>query len=972
MRTTVGARGVWAIACVGVVAVGCGGDNTAADMPVVGNTDMASDMTAVAPGEMSAAILDMTGAAPGDMTGAAPGDMTGAMASATATITATQGGTITSADGRVTLVVPPGAVISPTTISIAPVSAAAAPADSFPPGIAYEMSPDGLQFLKPAAITFRFTQAELSADAPAFLGIDGGTTLTEDGGAMVQPFVGVAGVNWFPSVLILSRSSSGAIDVASNLIFDTTTAPSFQVTGGISHFSNVYSKMTSTTLAMGAVLGGRISVWEGELKLSDGVPTVVGVEGINVAQGNQAANLNLDFDVSDITGSIVSGPLMLSPLAPIDLLVANNDILLSRATATCPMASSAVKGVWAVDVDIRELATRGGLPVTPFEGMFAGTTWHVRLDQPYVCNPAPVCPPMPLYFYQTANRSDAYLDEVLAKGDIYAVAGRTTSASCDGVHYAEITLPGYAHAAGCESFKTPGLITQSVADCSINLFDLASGNSTPIPLTGLGGTYPCGVTANPAGVVMVTETSQDGKNTIIGTGSTAGVTAAVSFNGHPMNGSMRPIGDSGFAGVGPGGFIGITGDGVNWGTANAGTTNNLNAIVGGNNKDVVVVGDMGTIVFSSDEGGSFTKSASGTTQNLSGVGYDGTQYVAVGAAGTILTSPDGKTWMPRTSNTTADLTSVVPYNGSFYASGIRHTLITSTDGITWTKIFGSNINPALLQGVAYGNSTWVTVGTDNSNSSNPLPVVFTSPDGNSWTPQSFGTFPVSVFNAATAVAYLNNQFLAAGPNSILSSPDGVTWTAHALASVTGSPITGFAWGNNLYVAVSVYEQRLYTSTDGNTWNFQPVQNLLQGQTGIVFAGGKFVLVGGMGVIMTSPDGKTWTLQTSGTTKQLTAIASNGAAFVAAQQSGGVLTSPDGITWTARTLPGTTTLTGLAFVNGKWEGVGSDGKSAGAAVESTDGITWTPLTMDTSRPLSAIGIGNGTTLAVGGGSLILKR
>ena len=63
----------------------------------------------------------------------------------------------------------------------------------------------------------------------------------------------------------------------------------------------------------------------------------------------------------------------------------------------------------------------------------------------------------------------------------------------------------------------------------------------------------------------------------------------------------------------------------------------------------------------------------------------------------------------------------------------------------------------------------------------------------------------------------------------------------------------------------------------------------------------FIAVGGSGTILTSPDGTTWTAQTSGTSNDLRSVAYDGSStIVAVGFSGTILTSSDGTTWTSRT------------------------------------------------------------------------
>jgi hypothetical protein len=64
-------------------------------------------------------------------------------------------------------------------------------------------------------------------------------------------------------------------------------------------------------------------------------------------------------------------------------------------------------------------------------------------------------------------------------------------------------------------------------------------------------------------------------------------------------------------------------------------------------------------------------------------------------------------------------------------------------------------------------------------------------------------------------------------------------------------------------------------------------------------GGQFAAVGGRGTIVTSPDGKVWTLQNSGTQSDLSGIVWTGAEFFVAGGDGAILSSMDGIAWNSQ-------------------------------------------------------------------------
>jgi hypothetical protein len=76
-----------------------------------------------------------------------------------------------------------------------------------------------------------------------------------------------------------------------------------------------------------------------------------------------------------------------------------------------------------------------------------------------------------------------------------------------------------------------------------------------------------------------------------------------------------------------------------------------------------------------------------------------------------------------------------------------------------------------------------------------------------------------------------------------------------------------------------------------------------------------------GAILTSPDGVSWTVRTSGTSNLLFGVAYGNGLFVAVGMSGTILTSPDGVNWTARTSGTSNSLRGVTYGNGLFVAVG---------------------------------------------------
>ena len=104
-----------------------------------------------------------------------------------------------------------------------------------------------------------------------------------------------------------------------------------------------------------------------------------------------------------------------------------------------------------------------------------------------------------------------------------------------------------------------------------------------------------------------------------------------------------------------------------------------------------------------------------------------------------------------------------------------------------------------------------------------------------------------------------------------------------------------------------------TSPDGITWTGRTSADATTFWLSVTWSGTQFVAVGGYGstyIVMTSPDGITWTGQTAGVdlSTALKSVTWTGTQFVAvgAYGTSRVMTSPDGITWTGRTSADATT------------------------------------------------------------------
>ena len=164
----------------------------------------------------------------------------------------------------------------------------------------------------------------------------------------------------------------------------------------------------------------------------------------------------------------------------------------------------------------------------------------------------------------------------------------------------------------------------------------------------------------------------------------------------------------------------------------------------------------------------------------------------------------------------------------------------------------------------------------------------------------------------------------------------------------------------LFVCVALFSWTEALADTLDHWQWR--NPLPQGNTlnAVAYGNNVFVAVGGNGTIITSPDGVTWTLRSSGTINDLYGITYNNNTFIAVGQAGAVVTSSDGIHWIVRTSGTVNDLKGITYGNNNFVAVGN----SGTILASSNGQAWTTQTSGTTYNLYCIAYGNGT-FVVGG-------
>jgi hypothetical protein len=143
-----------------------------------------------------------------------------------------------------------------------------------------------------------------------------------------------------------------------------------------------------------------------------------------------------------------------------------------------------------------------------------------------------------------------------------------------------------------------------------------------------------------------------------------------------------------------------------------------------------------------------------TTNILRSVAFGNGLYVAVGDLGTIVTSSDAFNWTVRQSGTANSLRAVTFTGSQFIAGGDVSTIVISTDGISWSP----GAPPAFdVKGLAWGGGAIVAVGSYNGDGR-----LHASTDGFGWP----GNFTL-VSQPLNGISYVNGRFVAVGNNGLI-------------------------------------------------------------------------------------------------------------------------------------------------------------------------------------------------------------
>ncbi len=413
----------------------------------------------------------------------------------------------------------------------------------------------------------------------------------------------------------------------------------------------------------------------------------------------------------------------------------------------------------------------------------------------------------------------------------------------------------------------------------------------------------------------------------------------------------------------------------------------------GNNR-FITTGKDGILLTAANDGDVWTERTSGISGEwLFDSAWDGTNYIAVGSNGTLITSPDTVTWDTKNAQTNDHLLSIISDGTSTLIGGEYATQITTTDpnnivpgDLIMNGMTSGRITPEALNDILFANSQFTAVGNAGT--------ILTSNDALYWTTPGTITGPgITNDLLKLSTTHVSNNLIASGAwgTLLLSSNNGADWSsigppiagnADFLNDITsGLTSTLVTVGSGGAIFTSGNNGVKWSATAGPTKTRQDINGLTAGDS-------LLVAVGDNGVILNSTNGGVdWARQTSTpeylTTPPTTACTSSHlhdvawkpvapTRFVAVGDAGAVCISSDGSDWTTLSPTvapdGSSSLYGIAW--GKDQFIAVGGSLVNSVIyTSPKGDVWTLRNSSEPHILRDIAWNNDHFIAVGDGGTI---
>jgi hypothetical protein len=292
-----------------------------------------------------------------------------------------------------------------------------------------------------------------------------------------------------------------------------------------------------------------------------------------------------------------------------------------------------------------------------------------------------------------------------------------------------------------------------------------------------------------------------------------------------------------------------------WTERDNASSGDFNVLVASPDKVLALGSDYSSFrgpVAASSDGITWTSSQLQNYGQIYAAVWDGSQFVACGEdydfgisdwVGAIYTSPTGDagSWTRRYYAGPV-LRGIAFGNGVHLAVGRSGTILRSTNGGTnWSPVSSGTTNT--LNSVAFGDGRFVAVGFTPNNGGTS---VLTSPDGLTWTNTSTGA-GVASWQDLRYVAWAHDRFLASGWYSKIRHSTDLGATFSTTRSNT-EEIAGFAYGNGVWFATGIDKDNSdadvdLVSPDGSTWTNLATPALADNRNAAIFFNNTFITAG---------------------------------------------------------------------------------------------------------------------------------
>jgi hypothetical protein len=456
-----------------------------------------------------------------------------------------------------------------------------------------------------------------------------------------------------------------------------------------------------------------------------------------------------------------------------------------------------------------------------------------------------------------------------------------------------------------------------------------------------------------------------------------------------------------FVATGEGGYIATSGDGVHWTnhsvSSSLGDVTHVAWITTANGFNSFpytgfwAVTDNGNALYSTNNGATwYSFPVNNSTNILYAVAANDTSALLAGDSEvrlgrTLSLWPEQTGALPGTAPVWSYYTALWDTNSDeFRLSGDNGMMVEGTAtnlNYVWQEQYESARD--LLWQVTLANGLYVAVG-DHAR-------IMTSDSGGEW---SIEALPLTNSISSSNTVFLcvggdTNLLIAAGtggslaisPNILISvvltnldgtfstnqvSEQGVVW--YSMPAPTASDLAAVcAYSNNYYLAGA--GATLLRSANGTNWGAVSVSGAA-GTTdlsGLATSTNMIVAVGDQGLIITSPDGTTWTKRASGTTSGLFRVRCLCGMFLALGENGTILKSTNGVSWSSVASGTTEWLNDAVMITNTCYIVGNNG----TVLASTNYVNWTNVGCITSRSLYGAATQNGQLIVVGLAGTILR-